>query len=49
MGLVEKIWSSAKQNKKLIALPEGNELRTVKAAEIIKREGLADIVLIGNE
>lgn len=49
MGLVEKIWLSAKKDRKVIALPEGNEPRTVKAAEIIKKEGLADVILIGNE
>lgn len=49
MGLMEKVWAKAKGERKLIALPEGNEPRTVKAAEIIKREGLAEVVLIGNE
>lgn len=49
MGLVEKIRLSAKENRKIIALPEGNEPRTVKAAEIIKKEGLAEVILIGNE
>lgn len=49
MGLVEKIRMKAKSNKKLIALPEGNEIRTIKAAEIIKKEGLAEVILIGDE
>lgn len=49
MSLVEKFWIKAKADKKVIALPEGSEPRTVKAAEIIKRERLAKVVLIGNE
>jgi phosphate acetyltransferase len=49
MGLMETIWKKAKADKKIIALPEGSEPRTVKAAEIIKKEGLAEVVLIGNE
>lgn len=49
MGLMKTIRSRAKLNKKIIALPEGSEPRTVKAAEIIMKEGLAEVVLIGNE
>lgn len=49
MGLMQVIWEKSKSDKKLIVLPEGAEPRTVKAAEIIKREGLADVVLVGNE
>ncbi|MCX7695585.1 MAG: phosphate acetyltransferase [Caloramator sp.] len=47
MSIMQTIWEKAKQDKKRIVLPEGNEKRTVKAAEIIKREGLAEVVLIG--
>lgn len=49
MGLMEKIRAKAKTDKKVIALPEGSEPRTVKAAELIKSEGLAEVVLIGDE
>jgi phosphate acetyltransferase len=49
MGLMQQIWEKAKSNKKVIALPEGSEPRTLKAAEIITREGLAEVVLIGDE
>jgi phosphate acetyltransferase len=49
MGLMQQIWEKAKKNKKVIVLPEGAEPRTVKAAEIIKNEGLAEVVLVGNE
>ncbi|SKA92282.1 phosphate acetyltransferase [Caloramator quimbayensis] len=49
MGLMEKIWSKAKSDLKVIALPEGSEPRTLRAAEIIKKEGLAEIILLGDE
>jgi phosphate acetyltransferase len=47
MSVMTKIWEKAKINKKVIALPEGSEERTIKAAGIIKKEGLAEPVLIG--
>lgn len=49
MKLMETIWKKAKCDKKVIALPEGSEPRTVRAAEIIKKEGLAEVILIGSE
>lgn len=49
MGLMEKIWQKAKNDLKVIALPEGSEPRTLKAAEIIKKEGLAKVILLGDE
>lgn len=49
MGVIQNIIEKAKQNKKKIALPEGDEPRTLKAAEIVLKEGIADIVLIGNK
>ncbi|MBO4928361.1 MAG: phosphate acetyltransferase [Clostridiales bacterium] len=48
MSLIEKIRAKAQANVKTIVLPEGNEPRTVKAAEIVKKEGLAEPILIGN-
>ena len=47
MSLIEKIRAKAQADVKTIVLPEGDEKRTVKAAEIIKKEGLAEPVLIG--
>ena len=47
MSVMTNIWEKAKKNKKVIALPEGSEERTIKAAGIIKKEGLAEPVLIG--
>lgn len=49
MDLIARIKENAKKNKKTIVLPEGTEERTLKAADVILREGLANLVLIGNE
>lgn len=46
---LERIKERAKTDKKTIVLAEGEELRTVQAADIILREGIADIILLGNE
>ncbi len=49
MSLMESVYAKARQAKKRIVLPEGGEPRTVKAAEIIRREGLADPLLLTPE
>ncbi|MDD5017113.1 MAG: phosphate acetyltransferase [Eubacteriales bacterium] len=49
MGLMDEIKQKARTDKKRVVLPEGPEERTLKAAEIISREGIADVILIGNE
>ena len=49
MDLMSKIKASAKAAGKCIVLPEGNEERTLKAADIILEEGLAKLILLGNE
>ncbi len=49
MDLMSKIKASAKAADKCIVLPEGNEERTLKAADIILQEGLARLILLGNE
>ena len=49
MNLVERIKAKAKSNVKRIVLPEGDEPRTVKAAETIREEGLADPILLTAE
>lgn len=46
---MKKIRESARQKNRCIVLPEGTEERTLKAADIILKEGLARLVLIGNE
>lgn len=49
MSLMDYIKNKAKSDKKTIVLAEGNEPRTVAAAEIVKREGIADLILLGDE
>ncbi|MDR2825133.1 MAG: phosphate acetyltransferase [Prevotellaceae bacterium] len=48
MKLLDNIKQKAKQNPQRIVLPEGTEIRTLKAADIAIAEGLASIILIGN-
>lgn len=48
MSMIEMIKAKARANVKSIVLPEGDEPRTVAAASIVKKEGLAIPVLIGN-
>lgn len=49
MELMNKIWEAAKADKKKIVLPEGNEARTVVAAQKIAEEGIATPMLVGNK
>jgi len=48
MTLLEQIRENAKKANKRVVLPEGEEERTLKAAEQILGEGIAQLVLIGN-
>lgn len=48
MSMIEMIKDKARSNVKRIVLPEGDEIRTVEAAVKIKKEGLAEPILIGN-
>lgn len=47
MDIINNIRESAKKNKRRLVLPEGDEPRTLKAAAIIHREGIADPILLG--
>ena len=47
MDLMQKIFCSAKADKKKIVLPEGNEERTIVATEKIHKLGLAYPILVG--
>ncbi|MGL5634852.1 MAG: phosphate acetyltransferase [Sarcina sp.] len=49
MQLMKEIWAAAKSNKKRIVLPEGDEERTLRASQMIVKEGLANVILVGNE
>ncbi len=48
MRLLDEIMQRAKNNLKRIVLPEGTEIRTLKAADIILGEKAAKLILIGN-
>lgn len=48
MNLIEKIKENARANKQRIVLPESYEERTIKAADSVMQEGIADIILLGN-
>lgn len=47
MELLDQIKSNAKKYSKRIVLPEGTEERTLKAAEVILSEGIAQLILLG--
>ena len=49
MDLLKKLSERAKANPQRIVLPEGTEIRTLTAANIILKEKAAKIILIGNE
>lgn len=49
MELMNKIWNMAKNNRKKIVLPEGDEERNLIASERIHKEGLAEVILVSNE
>ena len=48
MDLLQQIVSQAKRNKQRIILPEATEIRTLTAANLVLRDEVADILLIGN-
>lgn len=49
MNLLDQIFERAKNNLQRIVLPEGTEIRTLKAADIILKEKTAKLILIGSE
>jgi phosphate acetyltransferase len=48
MSLMQEIIDRAKANKQRIVLPEGTEERTLKAADRLAADGVANVILIGN-
>ena len=48
MGFIEKIIDRAKKDKKKIILPESMDQRIIDASEIIVKENIADLIIIGN-
>jgi len=49
MDFMKKIWEKAKEESKRIVLAEGEEERTIQATEIIMKNSLATVILVGNE
>ncbi len=49
MSFIENIKARAKSDKKTIVLPETSDIRTLKAAHQVLAEGIADVILIGDE
>lgn len=49
MDLIKQIVERAKSRKQRIVLPEGTEKRTIQAADELISNGVADIILIGNQ
>ncbi|HNZ40586.1 MAG TPA: phosphate acetyltransferase [Clostridia bacterium] len=49
MTFLERTIQRAKSNKKTIVLPESEDIRTLKAASVALKEGIADIILLGNK
>ena len=47
MTILEQMTERAKKNPQRIVLPEGDEPRTLEAANLILRDGLAQLILIG--
>ena len=47
MKLLDSMISRAKANKQRIVLPEGMEERTLKAADLLIRDEVAEIILLG--
>ncbi|KAA6319050.1 Phosphate acetyltransferase, partial [termite gut metagenome] len=48
MSLMDQIIERAKTTPQRIVLPEGTEERTLKAADRVLAEGVANLVIIGN-
>lgn len=48
MDLMSEIIARAKANKQRIVLPEGTEERTLKAADKVLADGVANLIILGN-
>ncbi|MBN1638874.1 MAG: phosphate acetyltransferase, partial [Ignavibacteriales bacterium] len=49
MNLINEIKNKAKQKKKTILLPESHDERVLKAAEILTKEEIVNVIILGNE
>ena len=48
MDIIKEIIARAQANKQRIVLPEGTEERTLKAANRILTDEVADLIILGN-
>ena len=48
MEILQKFIERAKQNPQRIVLPEGCEIRTLKAANMVVADNIAEVILLGN-
>lgn len=48
MSFIADIWTKAKRAQKILVLPESDDSRVLKAAELIVKSKLADIILVGD-
>jgi len=48
MEFLENIWNKAKKLEKKIVLPETGDIRILKAADLIQKSRLANVILIGD-
>ena len=48
MEILERIYQNAQKYQKRIVLPEGTEPRTLRATEIVLKQKLAQVILLGN-
>ena len=49
MNFIDKVKDKVKNNIRTIVLPETEDIRTLKAAELIEKEKFVKLVLIGKE
>ncbi len=48
MDFVQSIRNKAKNRKRTVVLPEGTEERMIRAAEIIRKEDIANLIMLGD-
>ena len=49
MSFIETIKEKAKQQLKTIVLPEGSDIRTIKAASMVLQQGYANLIILGDK
>ena len=49
MTFIEEVKNRAKQDIKTIVLPEGEDVRVLQAASIVKKEKYADVIIVGEQ